>query len=252
MVMKKLIIILTCVALTVAAAANHAEKWEEANRLYAEKEYRAAVALYENILANEGFSAELHYNLGNAYYRINEIGLAILNYERALRLKPMYADARHNLEFVNQKVIDNLEPANPFFLKKWTDMLLKLMSPNGWFMLSVPFFIIALISFLIFFFGRTRMMRKTGFYFGAALLIVSIMTLGFSAIRMNGLKNHNEGVIMTGAVVIKGSPDRSGTDLFQLHEGTKVTIIGSLGEWYEIKLSNGNVGWIQMENIGVI
>jgi len=250
--MKKFLLIITGVFFTFTAIANYAEMWDEANRLYSEKQYRDAVAKYEEILANEGFSAELHYNLGNAYYRINEIGFAILHYERALRLKPFYADAIHNLEFVNQKVVDSIEPANHFFLKKWTDLLLKLMSPNGWFMFSVPFFIVALICFLIFIFGRSRIIRKSGFYFGAVFMIVSFLTLSFSAIKINRLKNQNEGIIMTGAVVIKGSPDRSGTDLFQLHEGTKVAITSSLGDWYEIKLSNGNVGWIQKQNIEII
>jgi len=226
--------------------------WEEANNLYADKKFRDAAVKYEKILQDEGFSAELYYNLGNAYYKSNEIGLAILNYERALRLNPMFADAKHNLEFVNQRVIDKLDDENTFFLRKWIDYLLKLRTPDQWLHMAGPLFIIALAGFLIFIFGKSRLKRKVGFYAGIFPLLFCIIFIGFTFVRKAQLENHKQGIILSGAVVIKGSPDKSGTDLFQLHEGTKVEIIGSLGEWNEIKLSNGNLGWIEMKHLAVI
>lgn len=250
--MKKILSIVMGLIWVAMMWATPSSQWEEANKLYADKQYRDAALKYEEILQNEGFSAELYYNLGNAYYKFNEIGLAILNYERALRIKPMYADALHNLEFVNRRVIDKLEDENTFFLRKWFNFLLKLRTPDQWLYIAGPLFVISLAGFLMFVFGKTRLIRKGSFYSGLFLLIISVTMIGFSAIRKGQLENHNQGIILSGAVVIKGSPDKSGTDLFQLHEGTKVEIIGTLGEWNEIKLSNGNVGWLEMKHLGVI
>lgn len=250
--MKRILSTILCLMSVAVIWAAASPQWEEANKLYAAKQYKDAAQKYEEILQNEGFSAELYYNLGNAYYKSNEVGLAILNYERALRLKPMYADAQHNLEFVNRRVIDKLDDENTFFLRKWFNYVLKLRTPDQWLYIAGPLFVLSLAGFLMFVFGKTRLLRKGSFYAGLLLLIFSVIFVGFSTLRKGQLENHNQGIILSGAVVVKGSPDKSGTDLFQLHEGTRVEIVGTLGEWNEIRLSNGNVGWLEMKHLGVI
>jgi len=222
---------------------------DEANQLYADKKYTEAILKYEEILDNQGVAPELYYNLGNAYFRINELGKAILNYERAIRIAPGYADAKFNLEFANQKVIDNIEFSDAFFLKKWIQALMKMQTSNSWFIFAAVFFIMAMAGLLLFVFGNTRVLRKSAFYTGTIFLILSIISVSFSGIRKNQMVNHQEGIVMTGAVVIKGSPDRSGTDLFQLHEGTKVFVVSVLGDWYEVKLPNGSVGWVEIIHV---
>ena len=222
---------------------------DEANQLYADKKYQEAIIKYEEIIANQGVAPELYYNLGNAYFRTNELGKAILNYERAVRIAPGYADAKFNLEFANQKVIDNIELSDAFFLKKWVEALMKVQTSNTWFIFAAVFFILSMVGLLLFVFGNNRVLRKSAFYIGTVFFIVSVISLTFSGIRKNKMLNHNEGVVMTGAVVIKGSPDKSGTDLFQLHEGTKVLVVSVLGDWYEVKLPNGSVGWVEIKYV---
>jgi hypothetical protein len=222
---------------------------DETNQLYADKKYSEAILKYEEIIDNHGVAPELYYNLGNAYFRINELGKAILNYERAVRIAPGYADAKFNLEFANQKVIDNIEISDTFFLKKWIEALMKMQTSNTWFIFAAVFFIVSIACLLLFVFGNSRVLRKSSFYIGVVFLIVSVFSLAFSGIRKNQMINHNEGIVMTGAVVIKGSPDKSGTDLFQLHEGTKVFVVSTLGEWYEVKLPNGSIGWVEIKHV---
>lgn len=220
-----------------------------ASKLYAGGNYQEAAVKYEELLLSDGAAAELYYNLGNAYFKSNEQGKAILNYERALRLRPNYADARHNLEFANLKVIDNLEVNDAFFLKKWTDMLIKLHSSDGWFLLGGVAFIITMIALLLFIFGKTILMRKMFFYAGLIGLVVSISSVIFSGIRKQQLLNHDEAIVLSGVVVVKSAPDKSGTDLYQLHEGTKVSVISVLGDWYEVRPGNGNVGWVEIKHL---
>ena len=80
-------------------------------------------------------------------------------------------------------------------------------------------------------------------------MAISVLAFVFAGIRKDQVVNHNDAIVMTGVVTVKSSPDKSGTDLFQLHEGTKVAIKSTLGNWTEIKLGNGNIGWVEQENI---
>lgn len=220
-----------------------------ANDLYSSGNYSDAAKYYEKALKNEGVAPELYYNLGNAYYKSNETGKSILNYERALRLNPRYDEARMNLDLAQQKVIDNIVQVPTFFVGRWIENLLKVLNSNQWIIFSFSLFLVCLILVFLFVFASSLFVRKFSFYAGLTLLIISLTTLVFSSIRKDQLVNHREAVVMSGVVTVKSSPDQSGTDLFQLHEGTKVVIKSSLGKWTEIKLGNGNIGWLEQENI---
>jgi len=220
-----------------------------ANDLYVKGDFTEAAKQYEKILSTEGVAAELYYNLGNSYFKSNELGKSILNYERALRLSPGFDDARFNLEMAQMKVVDNIVPTPTFFLGRWITNFIKLLSSNGWIIMSVITFIVCLIAAFLFVLGSTRYIRKIGFYLGTIFLSVSLLTLFFAGIRDEQMKNHSNAIIMSGVVTVKSSPDKSGTDLFQLHEGTKVSVKSSLGKWIEIKLGNGSIGWVEKDDI---
>ena len=225
------------------------EELAKANSLYKKADYQGAAMQYENVAGKYGVSPELYYNLGNAYYKSGEIGRSILNYERALRLSPNYEDASVNLEFAQTKVVDNIMQIPPFFLKRWVDQFIKLLTVDQWYVVSVVVFILTLFCFLYFIFGNNLTVRRFAFYSSFVLLVLTIATVSFASIRHGQLNNHNEAIIMPATVTIKSSPDKSGTDLFQLHEGTKVTIKSSLDNWTEIVVGNGNIGWLESGNI---
>lgn len=247
--MKRIIIFFTAILFFGSSAFAQTVSIKQANELYKKGNYQEAAQQYENIIANKGVAPELYYNLGNAYYKSSEIGRSILNYERALRLSPNYDDARFNLEMVQLKVVDNIVQAPTFFLGRWIENLIKLMTSNQWIVISICSFILGLIFIFLFIFGSTRQMRKNSFYVGSVLMIISLLTVVFSGVRKDQLLYHHEAIVMSGVVTVKSSPDKSGTDLFQLHEGTKVSIKSTLGGWTEIKLGNGNVGWVETPNI---
>jgi len=182
------------------------EELDKANSLYKQTDYQGASQLYEDIAIRYGVSPELYYNIGNAYYKAGEVGRSILNYERALRLSPNYEDAKVNLELAQTKVVDNIVQVPPFFVKRWIDLLIKLLNVDQWYIVSLVVFVITLLCFLYFIFGNQLIIRRFAFYGAFILLVITIISGTFGLIRKSELSNHNEAIIMTGTVVVKSSP----------------------------------------------
>lgn len=247
--MKRIALVFSLFFMYALAINAESAALKTANDLYIKRNYEGAIKQYEAIIKSDGVAPELYYNLGNAYYKTNEVAHSILNYERALRLDPSFDDARYNLEIAQLKVVDNIVQAPTFFLGRWIDNLIKVLSSNQWLVVSLLLFLIGLSAVFVFVFGNTRFRRKFAFYAGIVLFSVTFVTLIFSGVRKKQMTSRNQAIIMSGAVTVKSSPDKSGTDLFQLHEGTKVAVKSTLGEWVEIKLGNGNIGWVKDENI---
>ena len=243
--MKKIIFVTLAMCLSLGVSLGQTEKLQQANNMYSQAEYKMAIKEYQEVLANEGVAPEIFYNLANAYYKSNEIGRSILNYERALRLNPMFEDARYNLAIAQTKVVDNIVKAPTFVLFEWIQYLIKVLSSNAWLLFSVTFFILCLIFGFVFVFASLRTLRVISFYTLICMFVCSMITCTFSGIRKNQIENHHEAIVMSGVITAKSSPDKSGTDLFQLHEGTKVEVKSTLGNWIEIEIGNGSVGWVE-------
>lgn len=225
---------------------------KQAETAYAAEQYEQAIELYESILKHYGASAELYYNLGNAYFKTGKLAQAILNYERAILLKPGDNDVRFNLELVRQQTVDKIEPLQQFFLKKWALSIENMMSVDYWAMIGIAGFVLFIGCLALYFFSKWMYLKKVGFYLGIVLICAVIFANIFAANQKKHLENRNGAIIFTPSVTIKSSPDNSGTDLFLLHEGTKVFILTSVGEWNEIVLEDGNQGWINKKDIVII
>jgi hypothetical protein len=225
---------------------------KEAETAYTQEDYNKAIELYEETLKNNGASSEIYYNLGNAYYKANRIAPAILNYERALLLDPGDADIRFNLQMAREKTVDKIEPVGEFFLVKWIDSLQNRGSADSWAMLGIISFLLLIFCLLLFFFSRWIRMKKVGFYLGMVCVLAVIVANVFAKNQQDEIVNHTHAIVFSPTVTVKSSPDASGTDLFILHEGTKVFIKSSLGNWKEIELEDGNVGWMPGKDIEII
>lgn len=224
---------------------------QEAADAYANGDYKAAISLYEEML-KEGESADLYYNLGNVYYKEGQVARAILNYERALLIDPGQSDVRFNLELARQRVVDKIEPVGEFFLISWKNKLQYLMSVEEWAVTSIILFISFLLLAVLFIFSRLRWLKKTAFFVGIFFFVFTIIANLFAYSLNKKLTERNTAILLTPTVTVKSSPDQSGTDLFILHEGTKIEIRSRLGTWSEIELENGNVGWLPTDTYEII
>ena len=226
--------------------------FQQANEAYSKGDFQAAAGLYEELLKASGASATVYYNLGNSYYKLNRIAPSILNYERALLLEPGNADIRFNLEIAKLKAVDKIEPVGNFFLTEWFSDVQNLLGTDAWSNLSIVCFILLIACLFLFFFSRRILLKKLGFYAGIALLVGVVFGNIFAYNQKKKLSLRKEAIIFAPTTTIKSSPDNSGTDLFILHEGTKVKLKNTLSGWNEIETADGNVGWIKNSELEVI
>ena len=212
----------------------------EGDSAYIKEDYAAAIQIYEALLKN-GEAADVYYNLGNSYYKIGEIAKAVLNYERA------------NLEVARAKTIDKVEPVPEVFFVSWIKSLTNSMSVDAWATWGIVSFILLIIAFYFFIFSKQIMLKKIGFISGIILLIVTVCSNLFASQQKEHLVNRSEAIVMNPSVTVRSTPSESGTSLFILHEGRKVSVKdNSMKEWKEIRLEDGKVGWVPASAIEVI
>ncbi|MBR6805509.1 MAG: tetratricopeptide repeat protein [Bacteroidaceae bacterium] len=246
--MKKFIYTIMFAALSLAVSAQTDKI--AADSAYVKGDYKAAIEIYESLVANNGESADVYYNLGNAYYKSENIAKAVLNYERALLLNPDDEDIRFNLELARSKTVDKVAPEYKFFLMEWLEGIINLFSISAWSVLAVVSFVVMLLTLLLFLFGKSVSTKKTGFIIALFSLFITIFANLSALHRYHYLTERNDAVIMEPSVTAKSTPSNSGTELFVIHEGRKVKISDdSMREWTEIELEDGNKGWIPSSSL---
>jgi tetratricopeptide (TPR) repeat protein len=248
--MKKIIIALLFIGTALTGAAQ--DKIQQANEVYTQGDFNQAVELYLQVIESDGASANVYYNIGNSYFRLNKIAPAILYYERAILLLPGDPDIRFNLELARLKTVDKIEPVGEFFLTDWYNDLKNLFSAHQWSYIAITCFILLIGCLVLFFFSRKILLKKTGFYSGLIFVVFIVLANLFAYSQKKKLTDRKTAIIFASTVTIKSSPDNSGTDLFILHEGAKVDVKRQLGEWDEIETANGNVGWIKRDQMEII
>lgn len=223
-----------------------------ATEAYEQGDYAQAVTLYQQIIAEHGTSSALYYNLGNAYYKQRDFAHAILQYERALLLNPSDQDIQTNLEMARLQCVDKIETIQPVIFTQWSDAVRDLLSCDAWAVLSVVMFLLFIAALFLYFFMRRRAIRKVGFYTAGLALVVCLVAMYYASRQYTRLTVRDYAIIVAPTVTVRSSPAESGTALFPLHEGTKVRVKSALGEWSEIELSDGNVGWMPNASFEII
>lgn len=216
-----------------------------ANQLYNTAKYQDAIRKYQFVIAQGFESAELYFNLGNAFYKTGNATYAILNYERARKLSPNDEDIRYNLELARTQIVDNIVPLpEPGFLR-WWKQLINSQSISYWGTFSIVTFFGFLLLFGLFLLSGSFRVKRFAFWFSVAAITLSAVTFTFGSHLRSKLLHHNSAVITDRSVRVKSSPSETGTELFIVHEGITVQLTDKLGDWVYISLPDGNKGWVK-------
>lgn len=224
----------------------------KAEQAYQDESYGEVITIYENILA-EGFSSpELHYNLGNAYFKYNDFSKAVLHYEKCLKADPNHDDAKFNLNIAKLQQSDKIKEIPDFFMLIWYNDFISILTSNAWAYISIGLFLIVLILMYFYFFTSSRKTKKFSFIGITVFLIFFLSTATFSYSLMKLQTSTNNAIIMTPSLTVKSTPGENGKNLFVIHEGLKVKIEDDFNDWVKIKISNGNEGWVRKSDLAVI
>jgi tetratricopeptide (TPR) repeat protein len=249
-ILTLLVIFIT--ALNAIAQESAADKFRKGVTSYTAGNYQDAVQAWTD-LYNTGYrSARLDYNIGNAYFKLNQIPEAILFYERAYLLNPADEDINYNLQIARTLIVDRFHEIPELFFVKWYNFVSLILSTNTWARISIFSFVICLLLLSLYIYTSKYRLKVLGFWFAVLFFVLAGASLAFALRNKSLVYDSNKAIITSPQVSGKSSPDDSGTDLFILHEGTKVSIDDKVGDWLEITLSDGNKGWVMSNSLSVI
>lgn len=245
--MKTLIFLTILLFLTgvqKVAAQNPDALAQQAAKAFTAHQFEASIVLYNKIVAQGYESAALYYNLGNAYFRNNQLPEAVLYYEKALKLSPNDEDIRHNIGVVNSKLTDKVEQVPELFYKRWWKSLSNSMNINTLGIVNLVLLTISLLLIIVYIVSNMVIIKKLSFWSACVLFLLFITGSLAASHRQHYLKNQHEAIVFSPTVNIKSSPDANSKDIFVLHEGTKVKLLDEVANWQEIRIANGSTGWI--------
>lgn len=235
-----------------SASASPTELFTQANQLYKDKNYEGAIVLYDSIAKSGYISAELFFNLGNAHFKLGHLAPAILNYERANKLNPSDQDIDFNLKLANLRVVDRVEPVPELFFVKWIKNLVIGHSSDGWAKLAAILIWASFLFAILFLFINNGITKRVAFFAALLALLLSMAAAGLSFSQYKYQRASRTAILFAKNAYVKSAPDQQSTDLFLLREGIRVTLLKSEGEWQQIQLADGKVGWMKKEGLEVI
>jgi tetratricopeptide (TPR) repeat protein len=219
--------------------------FENGNALYQKGKYQEAITAYESVFRTKKQSAELYFNIGNCYYKLNKVAPAIYNYEKALLLNPNDTEIQNNLKFAQKLQIDDIKTVEKVGFNKLIQDFTNTFHYNTWGGIAVGLSIVFLLFFVGYYFSQITVSKRLfffGMFFVMLLLLVSVSSAIF---EKNQYNKDQPAIVFSEIISVKSEPKNSATDVFVLHEGTKVYVIESLDNWDKIQLTDGNEGWIE-------
>ena len=227
--------------------------WTAGVNAYSDGNWADAARAWSDLRALGLESPQLYCNLGDALFKQDDLAHAILNYERALKLDPSYADARHNLAFAQTQLQDKIEAVPELFLSVWGRKLCWLLPSDTWAALFLVLLAAALACALLFLLGRRVAARKTGFIAGIVALVLALLCVSFAFWQRSDYRKADSAIVTRAVTTVQSAPGRdSAKDLFVLHEGTRVRLLDSVGSWRNIELADGRQGWLPEDDLEVI
>lgn len=244
--MKKLIVILLFLfAVGPVANAQNEVLFSKATEAYNKARYSNAIELYTKILNNGKHSSELYFNLGNCYYKLDEIGLSIYYYEKALLLNPTDQEIKNNLAYAENMRLDAISTVPKTFMARVHDQAVGLLNYNQWGYLAIVFVILFVLCYIVYYLLSASTPKRIAFVTSIIALILCVSSLFLGYLNLQDYKKDNPAIILKREITVKAEPNKKSESLFALHEGTKVNIEATLDSWKKIKISDGQTGWVE-------
>ena len=243
---QRLICILIFLFITSQSfAGGPGSEFQKANGFYQKQQYDSASVVFEQLISQEYKSAEVYYNLANCYYKLDNVARAILNYERALKLQPDDEDAAFNLKVAQLKVVDKIESVPDIFYKRWMKTVSSAMTTDNWSRFLIINIWIMFLCAAVYVLSRRPSIKRLGFLLSVFFLLITIFTAAITNQNYENSIRQKSAVVMSVSAYVKSSPGDNNTDLFLLHEGTRVDILDAYENWVKIRIANGSIGWLK-------
>jgi len=236
----------------IVSAGELENLFQKGNEHYLKGEYQETIKIFQSIVEKGYQGKSLYYNLGNAYFRIGKIGLAILYFEKAKKISPSDEDVNYNLAFANSKIADKIETLPKFFIFDWWENALALFSISRWTYAAYLFYLFILGAVGYYYFAGSLKGQRIAFYTGIISTFFLVLTIVLLAVNLNRELNYKFGIVVDPVVVVKFSPDQNSKDAFIVHEGLKVQAEDNVNAWIKIKLIDGKVGWLKNNYLKII
>lgn len=243
--MKKILILLVLASQALWAQAG----FEKGNELYRKGDFQGAADAYEAVVNSKKESAELYFNLGNAYYKLNRVAPSIYNYEKALLLNPTDTEISNNLKFAQKLQIDDVKETPKVGFRKMIEDFTSQVHYNTWAKFAVGGAFAVLLLFVGYYFSGTTLVKRIFFVSMFVALVFIALSLFAAIFEKSAYNSERPAIVFAGVASVKAEPQKTAQDAFTLHEGTKVYVLESLDNWKKVELLDGNQGWIDQSAI---
>jgi len=223
--------------------------FEQGKSLYKVEKYQEAITSWMKILDHEKHSSELYFNLGNAHYKLNNIGPSIYYFEKALLLAPNDPDIKNNLSFAENAKVDAIDPLPKTIFYKWYHAISDLLTFDGWAYTSVFMGIVFVVCFLVYYFSYSEIIKRFFFVSSTISIFFLGMSLSMAFSTYEDAINNNPAIIFAESTDVREAPNLRSEISFMLHEGTKVQILERDVDWVLIEIANGKEGWIPLTDL---
>jgi tetratricopeptide (TPR) repeat protein len=222
--------------------------FENGNAFYAKAKYTEAAAAYESVLKNNQHSSELYFNLGNAYYKLNQVAPAIYNYEKALVLNPANVEAAGNLKFAQKRTIDEFKVIPKVGFSKLLQDFTGQFHFDVWGKMAIGLSFLFFTFFLVYYILKNTLKRV--FFSGMSVTFVLLLVvLSAAFFEKKYYYSERPAIVFAEKTDVKKEPREGGKPLLAIHEGAKVYVFETIGKWRKIQLTDGTSGWIESSTI---
>ena len=223
--------------------------FDKGNNLYQKGNYQEAITAYESVVNSGQQSAELYFNLGNCFYKLNKVAPAIYNFEKALLLNPNDFEIQNNLSFAQKMTIDEVVEVPKVGFAKIIRDFTSSYHYDTWAWIAIVFSVLFLLCFLGYYFSNTTMLKRVFFTTMIFILLFAIISVFAGFFEKNQNNNDRPAIVFATITSVKSEPKSSAQDAFVLHAGTKVFVLESLNNYKKIQLLDLKQGWIEKSAI---